>query len=86
MGKRTEESRLRADNTSLLVRHPLLVCLEGSESNGHLGHDTGDDGTETLVETKRSLALHDFSAGGDETSRFDLRCTLKADLVVDQHL
>jgi len=86
MGKHTEESRLRANSTSLLVRHPLLVCLEGSESNGHLGHDTRDDGTKTLVETKRSLALDDFCAGGDETSRFDLRCTLEADVAMDHHL
>lgn len=86
MGKPTEENGLWLNNARLLVGQQLLVCLEGSETDGHLGHDAREDGTETLVETKRSLLLDDLRAGRNETSRLDLRCTLGAGVAMDRRL
>ena len=68
----TKESSLRAHNTSLLIRHQLLVSLERGETDSHLWHDTGGDGTESLVKTQWGLALNDLCAGLDESSCLDL--------------
>lgn len=70
----TKESSLRAHNARLLIGHQLLIRLKRGESNGHLWHDTGGDGSESLVETQWSLALDDLGAGGDEAAGFDLWC------------
>jgi hypothetical protein len=69
--KHTQKCCLSANN-AILVCQQLLVCLKRGESDGHLGHDAGDDGAEAFVETERSLALHDFCTGGDEAAGLDL--------------
>jgi hypothetical protein len=45
----------------------LLLTLERGETDGHLGDDTGDNGTETLVETKTGLTGNDLLASSEET-------------------
>lgn len=69
----TQESSLRAHGAGLLIGHQFLIRLKRGESNRHLWHNTRGDGSESLVETQRSLALDDLGAGGDEAAGFDLR-------------
>lgn len=54
--------------TSLLVGEPALVLLEAHETDGHLGHDTGNDRAETLVETQGRLAADDVHTSGKEAT------------------
>lgn len=63
-----EEGGLTRDNTSLLVGQELLVPLERGETDGHLGDDTRQDGTETLVKTERRLLLDNLDTGADEAT------------------
>ena len=67
-GETSEEEGLAGNDTGLLVGKKLLVPLERSETDGHLGHDTGENGTETLVQTKGSLLLDDLNTGLDEAT------------------
>jgi len=41
---------VRLPGIAVLVDHHILVKLEGRESDRHLGHNTGRDSSETLVE------------------------------------
>lgn len=59
--------------TSLLVCQQLLVPFVRSEPDGHLGNDTTQHSSETLVQTERSLLLHDINTGSDESAGFRLR-------------
>ena len=67
--RRTKEDALRRGDTRLAVREPGLVLLETHETDGHLGHDTGDHGTETLVQAERALAADDVHTRGEEAAR-----------------
>lgn len=66
--KTGEEGSLAGDNTGLLIGKELLVPLERGEADGHLGDDTGQDGTETLVETESGLLLDNLDTGLDEAA------------------
>ena len=59
--------------TSLLVCQQLLVPFVRREPDGHLGNDTTQHSSETLVQTERSLLLHDVNTGSDEPAGFRLR-------------
>lgn len=48
---------------AVLVGQKGLVPVVRCEANGHFGDDAGQDGAQTLVETKRRLALDDFRTG-----------------------
>lgn len=65
---RTDEDITNASLSGGLVSQPALVRLETGETNGHLGHDARQDGTETFVEGKWSLAPHDVDTSCDESS------------------
>lgn len=57
----------------LLVGQQRLVPFVRGESDGHLGNDTSQDSSETLVQTQCGLLLHNINTGGDETPRFGLQ-------------
>lgn len=64
----SDEDGLAGDNAGLGIREDLLVPLERGETNGHLGNDTGQNGTQTLVETERCLLAHNVGARLDEAA------------------
>ncbi len=64
--KRTEEHATRVRLPCRFVGECFLVVLEAGETDGHLGHDAGEDCAEALVERERRLALHDLCAGREE--------------------
>lgn len=63
-----KEEGLAGNNTGLLVGEELLVPLERGEADGHLGNDTSEHGTETLVQTKGGLLLNDLDTSADEAA------------------
>lgn len=64
----SHEGSAARDDASVGIGQELLVGFEGSEADGHLGDNTGEDGAETLVEAERSLFLDDFDTGADEAA------------------
>lgn len=68
MRSRTEEDGGRRDLAVGILRGQGLVELEGREPDGHLGDDTGEDRSETLVEGQRALLLDDITTDTEETS------------------
>ena len=56
----------------LLIRQQGLVVFVRGEPDGHLGDDTSQHGTQTLVQTQSSLLLHNFHTGGYEATRLSL--------------
>ena len=71
----TNEGRLAANSASLLIGQQLLVPLVRGEPDGHLGNDTSQNGTQTLVQTQGGLLPHDINTGGHEPARFHLQKT-----------
>ena len=69
----TNEGRLAANSASLLIGQQLLVPFVRGEPDGHLGNDTSQNGTQTLVQTQSGLLLHDINTSGQEPARFDLQ-------------
>lgn len=59
--------------TGLLICQQLLVRFVRGKPDGHLGNDTTQDSSETLVQTQRSLLLHNINTGSDESAGFRLR-------------
>lgn len=53
---------------SLLIGQEQLVLLVGGEPDGHLGDDTAQHGSETLVQTESGLLLDNVDAGGHEAA------------------
>lgn len=68
----THESGLAGDVARLGIRQQRFVVFVGGESDGHLGDDTSQHGTQTLVQTHSSLLLHDFDTGSDEATGLSL--------------
>ena len=78
---RTKEDEPRARHARFAVGKEGLVLLETPEANGHLGHDTRDDGAETLVEADWRLATDDVRAGSKEAAGlFTVRASLAGEL------
>lgn len=79
---RTEECGFAGDSTGVLIREQLLVLLVGGESDGHLGDDTAQDGSEALVQTEGGFLLDNLNTGFHETTRLDLQSNelLRSDL------
>ena len=71
-GTETGNEDGRAGKLASLVGEPRLVDLERGETDSHLGDDTGDDGTETLVETERGLTGDNLLSGSEETKGLGL--------------
>lgn len=67
--RRTQKDTLRRGDARLAVRKPVLVLLETHETNGHLGHNTRHDSTETLVQAEGALTADDVHTGGEEATR-----------------
>lgn len=70
--RRTDEDTTETRLASLLVRQPALVGFETRETNGHLGHDTGENSAETLVKREGCLTLDDVGASRNEAPRLGL--------------
>lgn len=71
----TNEGGLAGNTTSLLVGQQLLIPFVRGETDGHLGNDTSQDSSETLIQTETSLLPEDINTGGNETAGFGLQCT-----------
>lgn len=71
-GLLTDKGGFTGDMTSLLVCQQLLVPFVRGEPDGHLGNDTTQDSSETLVQTESGLLLHDINTGSDESAGFHL--------------
>ncbi len=80
--KLTKESSLRANSAGLLISQNLLVSLKRGESDSHLWDNAGHDGAESLVQTKRGLALNDLCSSADETTGLDLWVVLEMNLMI----
>lgn len=52
--------------SAILVDHQILVELEGSEADGHLGDNAGCDGTQTLVQGQGRFLLHNLETDADK--------------------
>lgn len=68
----TKESGLAGDLTSLLIGERTLVRLVGGESDGHLGDDTSQNGTQSLVQTQGGLPAHNLGTSGHKTTGLGL--------------
>lgn len=68
----TQESGFAGDMAGLLIGQHVLVRLVGSEPDGHLGDDTTQHGTQTLVQTQGGLLPDDVDTGGHEATRLGL--------------
>lgn len=58
-------------NGSIGLGQQTSVVLVRGESDGHLGHNTGHNGSQTLVQSQRALLLGDFDTGLDKSSLLD---------------
>jgi len=56
----------------LFIRQQALVVFVRGEPDGHLGDNTSQHSTQTLVQTQSSLLLHDLDTGSDEAARLSL--------------
>ena len=50
----------------------MLLTLKRRKTDGHLGHDTRHDGTETLVQAKGRLAGHNLLSSREEAEGLEL--------------
>lgn len=68
----TKEDHTDTRLARLSVRECVLVGFKTGEPDGHLGHNSGEDGTETLVQSQGCFSFDDVRTRGDETSGFRL--------------
>lgn len=63
---------MRRNLARRLVCQHLLVRIVRSKSNGHLGNDTTQDSSKTLVQAQGGFLLHNVHAGFDKSAGFNL--------------
>lgn len=68
----TKEDVGRRHFARVLVHQKVLVHFETGEPNGHLGHDTGHDCAESLVQPEWGFFCDDGATCGDEPALFAL--------------